>query len=185
MSDDPEKDNRLSLSFVDETVPAANPTPTIGPEGPHQYDPAAVLASTRFAKTLTISDQHATILLTQTDSGQNALLKLTIVPCHKTDLACLPHRDDSEEEQLSPEEKAANKVIYEQQEKEHSTKVLTFLSKFDWRMTSNSGAEYSFHEVFPKSASFAGDKEANEPALKKSKTKPPIVSVPSDFSKGI
>jgi m7GpppX diphosphatase len=92
------------------------------------------------------------------------------VPCHKTDLACLPHRDDTEEEQLSPEEKAANKVIYEQQEKEHSTKVLTFLSKFDWRMTSNSGAEYSFHEVFPKSASFAGDKEANESALKKSKT---------------
>lgn len=169
MSDGQDKEKLSSQPPVVDAVPATTTTPVV-PTVPQQYDPAAVLASTSVAKTLTISDQHANILLTQADSDQKGLLKLTIVPFHKTDLACLSHRNDNEEEELSQEEKAANKALYEQQEKEHSNKVLTFLSKFDWRMTSNSGAEYSFHEGFPKSTSLDGVKETSEPALKKSKT---------------
>jgi Scavenger mRNA decapping enzyme C-term binding len=173
MSDGHEKEKQSSLPPGDIVPDASTITPVVPAVALRQYtyDPAAVLASTSVAKTLTISDQHATILLTQgDDSGQQGLLKLTIVPFHKTDLACLPHRNDSEEKELSQDDKAANKVLYEQQEKEHSTKVLTFLSKFDWRMTSNSGAEYSFHEVFSKSASLDFETDANEPAFKKSKT---------------
>jgi hypothetical protein len=170
MSDGKDGEELASLQLVD-AVPTIAATSAVTASVPRQYDPAAVLASTKVAKTLTISDQHANILLTQTDSEQKGLLKLTLVPFHTTALACLPHRSgDEEEKELSQEEKAGNKATYEKQEKEHSDKVLSFLSKFDWRMTSNSGAEYSYHEGFPKSTFLDSDKESSEPALKKYKT---------------
>lgn len=125
-------------------------------------DPTTILASTSEAKTLTISDQHATVLLSQSKSEDKALLKITLVPFHKTDLACLP-LDDSDAKPTGEEDAARKK-----EEEEHSTKVLSFLDKFGWRMTSESGAEYSFHEAFYKA-------DKGEPALKKAKTIKPSV----------
>ena len=149
--------------------------------------PASVLESTVLARTLTISDQHANLLLTTNKTAdtknpstdeptpdnevnntpQKALLKLTLVPVHKTELACLPvvsaHDDD--------DDKPLKKKQEEEKEKEHSNKVLSFLSKFDWRMTSESGAEYSFHEAFAKPTRATSDEDDNskEPTMKKLK----------------
>lgn len=137
-------------------------------------DPAVVLATVAEARTLTISDQHATILLTQKDPEAKALLKLTLVPFHKTELASLSRVDLDEEEKLSEEEQAAIKEKREKGAKEHSSRVLAFLSKYNWKMTSESGAEYSFHEAVPKS--LVPEEEevpAKEPALKKAKTDDP------------
>ena len=111
-------------------------------------DPAAVLKATSVAKTLTISDQHATIMLTTTngnddndsEEAKKALLKLTLVPFHKADL--LPPVKSSEADE------AVKKAEQDHDDKEHSQKVLTFLSQFDWKMSSESGAEYSFYDAF-------------------------------------
>jgi m7GpppX diphosphatase len=133
-------------------------------------DPAAILASTNKieARTLTISDQHATILLPQADSDQKALLKLTLVPFHKTELASLTPANLEEEKQLSEQEQAAKKEQREKDEKEHSSKVLGFLSRYDWSLSSESGAEYSYYEGFPKTSIAQGDL-SGEPVLKKPK----------------
>ena len=138
-------------------------------------DPAVVLKSTSVAKTLTISDQHATILLTTKDSAddasteKNALLKLTLVPFHKVDL--LPPRLTAiadQEGSLKPNEvdREAEKAQQDRDEIDHSKKVLDFLSNFDWKMTSESGAEYSYHDAFYKTGV---SKEVQSPATKKVK----------------
>jgi m7GpppX diphosphatase len=149
------------------------------PVASHCHNPALVLASSKVARTLTISDQHANILLTINKSEEKALLKLTLVPFHKKELARLPPRaptitdDDNKDLDLLSEIELASrmKAESEQEEKEHSAKVLTFLTKFDWRMTSESGAEYSYHEAFPKTQAVPPqDKEVKEPAFKRVKT---------------
>lgn len=143
------------------------PEPAVAPAKNH--DPAAVLGSTQTARTLSVSDQHATILLSNDSLGQKALLKLTLVPFHKTELASLPVESLSEEEKhnLDEEQIKAKQELRKQEETEHSEKVLHFLSKFDWRCTSESGAEYSYHEVFPKII-VAGEEE--EASKKRAKT---------------
>ena len=172
------KDSKEDPLVDPPTNPETTPTPIPNPN----HNPAVILASTSIARTLTISDQHATILLTaqadSDDASQKALLKLTLVPCHKTDLACLPPKED--EDKLVDEERAAHQAKRHEEEKEHSAKVLAFLSKLDWRMTSESGAEYSYHEAFPKPSSALDDddksgnkEEANEPPVKKAKTTAP------------
>jgi hypothetical protein len=149
---------------MSETSPPSGKEGNMNDCSPH-HSPAAVLASTSIARTLTISDQHANILLTLADSEQKALLKLTLLPFHKTDLACLSKFDDS----LTTEQLAAQKAPREQEEKEHSNKVLMFLSKFQWRLTSESGAEYSFHEAIPKADGAIVHQEDMEPVVKKAK----------------
>lgn len=184
------KEARTSLPTMDNDAPNPN------------HNPAAVLASTLVARTLTISDQHANILLvtkkSETDAGaasenqRKALLKLTMVPFHKTALACLPpskdghhdqHEQDYEDKTIetntakarmdTSKEQADQKDLRVQEEKGHSTKVLEFLSKFDWRMISESGAEYSYHEAYPKTMSLGGDntKEDNETVSREPPTK--------------
>eukprot|EP00588_Corethron_pennatum_P009778 CAMPEP_0194275138 /NCGR_PEP_ID=MMETSP0169-20130528/8059_1 /TAXON_ID=218684 /ORGANISM="Corethron pennatum, Strain L29A3" /LENGTH=372 /DNA_ID=CAMNT_0039018531 /DNA_START=41 /DNA_END=1159 /DNA_ORIENTATION=+ len=111
----------------------STPTDTTRP------DPAALFASTSMAQTLTISDQHATILLSS-PSAERSLLKLTLVPFHKTELLG-PTRSTAASSD-GTEQKAA--------EKEHSVHILRFLSRFDWRVTSESGAEYTYFEASPK-----------------------------------
>ena len=140
------------------------------------HNPPAILARASVAKTLTISDQHANILLTlETDKDddkekdskedepavKNALLKITLVPFHKADLARIPQAATDEN----------NDAVRLEEETKHSNSVLAFLSKFDWRMTSESGAEYSFHEAFPKSSS--SEKAMKEPPVKKAKVSEP------------
>ena len=131
-------------------------------------DPAAVLKATSVAKTLTISDQHATILLTTTNGKQDdddddddsagvkkALLKLTLVPFHKADL--LPPTREAD--------KVVEKAEQDRDDKDHSQKVLAFLSQLDWKMISESGAEYSFYDAFYNT----DDEEGTAPAAKKAK----------------
>lgn len=144
--------------------------------------PATVIRETRAAKTLTISDQHANILLTTkkkttkedgSEVEEKALLKLTLVPFHKA--ALLPPRRPNTTEEATAKESA--KAVLDLQDQEHSEKVLTFLSQFDWKMTSESGAEYSFHEAFPKKTGghdAASNRETEEPATKKAKKKAKI-----------
>ena len=136
------------------------------------HNPPTILARTSVAKTLTISDQHANVLLTlksdkaddkEKDSKEdepavkNALLKITLVPFHKADLARIPQAVTDEE----------NDALRLEEETKHSNNVLAFLSKFDWRMTSESGAEYSFHEAFPKAGT--SQEAVEEPPVKKTK----------------
>ena len=159
------------------------------------HNPVAVLSSANVARTLSISDQHATIMLTNQDKNEMALLKLTLVPFHKTDLACLPRISSTTTDAEKEEEKGTDgskedtmlinddedvkvkKALREQEEREHSDRVLKFLSRFDWRCTSESGAEYSYHEAFPKppnaKAAVAmndNQDEIKEPDTKRAKT---------------
>lgn len=140
-------------------------------------NPASVIASTQMARTLTISDQHATILLTSSDTKKDtntkddsppsrSLLKIVLVPFHKTELACLPTLTEDGETETKKKTEMLNA------EKEHSEKVLAFLSQFHWRMTSESGAEYSYHEAFlkPKHSTYG---EGSEPEAKRIKMDEP------------
>ena len=96
--------------------------------------PESVL-STSSAQTLTLSDQHATVLLTSThkhqDSGsvttEQSLIKLTVVPFHRHvfQTSCTDESHASRE-------------------------IVSFLSDYDFVLTSESGAEYSYYDAFPK-----------------------------------
>jgi m7GpppX diphosphatase len=156
----------------------SSPAPEAAPP-PHPVTPASVVASTAIARTLTISDQHATILLTSNEANatedtsstvrppSRSLLKLTLVPFHKTDLARIPISTDAAQASGADKEKKKNEVS-DVVEKEHSRRVMKFLSEFNWRMTSESGAEYSFHEAFLKSNPSVGD-GGSEPEAKRTK----------------
>ena len=169
-----------SIAITTSAAATMSETPTTEKVKVATVDPAAVLNATSIAKTLTISDQHATILLTTKTAGsgdggdddsdeKKALLKLTLVPFHKADL--LPPRPPNDQEEKAKQSEKETQAQLERDEQDHSKKVLTFLSQFDWKMTSESGAEYSFHEAFPKTtvADNGGENETKEPALKKSK----------------
>jgi m7GpppX diphosphatase len=94
--------------------------------------PESVLA-TSSAATLTLSDQHATILLTThqpqdsgSDTTEQSLIKLTVVPFHRHVF------------QTSNDGGQA------------SEKIVSFLSDYDFVLSSESGAEYSYYDAFPK-----------------------------------
>jgi m7GpppX diphosphatase len=102
-------------------------------------DPANVLRSSGcLARTLTISDQHATILLENKSSNGSAeetsdvksLLKLTVQPFH---LESLASSDDESQ----------------------STRILDFLQAYDFQLSSESGAEYSYYRAVPKQGLFS------------------------------
>jgi Scavenger mRNA decapping enzyme C-term binding len=156
-----------SLATMSETSRPSSKEADMNDSSP-RHSPATVLASTSIARTLTISDQHANILLELAGLEQKALLKLTLVPIHKTDLACLS-KFDEDAGSLNKERMAAQQALREQEEKDHSSKVLTFLSKFQWRLTSESGAEYSFHEAVLKPDGSNDDQEGREPFQKMAK----------------
>jgi len=83
---------------------------------------------------LSISDQHLTILLSHNEKSDESnikeesedqtksLLKMSVIPFHKRKLC-------SQEEKVSDE------------------KLMSFLKQYDYRLTSESGAEYSFYEA--------------------------------------
>jgi len=79
------------------------------------------------AETLTSSDQHATVLLTtpaQDGSLEQSLLKLNVVPFHQEAFKSTDGKDTS--------------------------KILSFLAGYDFSLTSESGAEYSYYDAAPK-----------------------------------
>jgi hypothetical protein len=115
-------------------------------------------------QSLTISDQHATLLLTHTDekaphdgdeisaSDQNnaptkttqSLLKLTIVPFHKQLLGSNPvlSQEDIDKGVL------AERNCLRHQPSE-SDKILSFLKQYKFQLSSDSGEEYSYYTANP------------------------------------
>ena len=115
-------------------------------------------------QSLTVSDQHATLLISHlhtsinagntTDSEEHAsnnvtlvqsLLKLTIVPFHKTILGCNPALTQEDIDNGQPPER---NVLHHDQEA--SLDILAFLKGFDFELKSSSGAEYSYYIAKPK-----------------------------------
>ena len=79
------------------------------------------------AETLTLSSDHATVLLTTEgdfDTKERSLLKLTVVPFHQE--------------------------VFQASDKDNTDKVLSFLASYDFQLTSESGAEYSYYNAVPK-----------------------------------
>ena len=106
---------------------AADPTTTT----PSLPKIQQLIESASAAQTLTLSDQHANILLSHINNGneiKKSILKITVVPVHKEQLAVSV--DASNGEELSTEE-PANTI-----KNENSSRVKGFLSAFDWRLTS-------------------------------------------------
>jgi m7GpppX diphosphatase len=77
------------------------------------------------ANVLNISDQHATIVLTR--GGERSLINLNLRPFHRTHLPTLGHDLGDDE----------------------SNAILAFLSRYDFSLTSESGAEYSYYDANP------------------------------------
>jgi m7GpppX diphosphatase len=73
------------------------------------------------AQTLSVSDQHATVLVKNDEQADRALVKLTVMPFHRE--------------------------VFQASE---SNKILSFLNNYDFSLTSESGAEYSYHNAVPK-----------------------------------
>jgi len=104
------------------------------------------------ATTLSVSDNHATVLLQETRPTSSAtndvdgaatvtrsLMKMNVVPAHRSDLACLSSYNTLEELNAAPVDEASSK------------RILAFLHRLDFRLTSESGAEYSYYTAFEKS----------------------------------
>jgi m7GpppX diphosphatase len=95
------------------------------------------------AQCLSLSKDHATLLLrTRGSDGQTirSLLKLTVVPSH-----C---------DELAPSLEAGGLSVERLQDAltdEDSAKILSFLSSFSFRLSSESGAEYSYYQASTKS----------------------------------
>ena len=108
------------------------------------------------ARTLSISDHHATILLIRliptvngnksNDNGEptiiRALLKLSLAPFHKMPLGKRPMTAaDYFDQKFSADDEKA------------SASILWFLSNYSFSMTSDSGAEYSYYDAVPHQSS--------------------------------
>jgi m7GpppX diphosphatase len=77
------------------------------------------------AQTLSVSDQHATVLVKNDEQTEQSLVKLTVIPFHRE--------------------------VFQASE---SNKILSFLNDYDFSLTSESGAEYSYHDALPKKPLF-------------------------------
>ena len=115
-------------------------------------------------QSLTVSDQHATLLLShqeyiEEDTNTNnsdkyavdattttitSLLKLTIVPFHKEILGSNPviSAEDVERGQL-PER---NLLVHDPK---RSEEIISFLKEYRYALKSESGAEYSYYDATP------------------------------------
>ena len=120
-------------------------------------DPQSFITSPNAkARTLSISDHHATILLIRLIPAANgnegngkaesmiirALLKLSLAPFHKMPLGRRPMTaGDYFDQKFSAEDEKA------------SASILWFLSNYTFSMTADSGAEYSYYDAVPHSSS--------------------------------
>lgn len=147
------------------------------------------------AHSLTVSDQHATILLSHspgkdgtdvdesmevpaaaTTTTVKSLLKLKVVPFHRSILGSNPvlKPDDS----LQPE----------RNNHEHdpcaSENIISFLKQYNYELKSESGAEYSFYEANPKTNRFVLDpKRFIDDAVKTAKTMKSVIQKKDDEMK--
>eukprot|EP00554_Chaetoceros_debilis_P013499 CAMPEP_0194111604 /NCGR_PEP_ID=MMETSP0150-20130528/10576_1 /TAXON_ID=122233 /ORGANISM="Chaetoceros debilis, Strain MM31A-1" /LENGTH=490 /DNA_ID=CAMNT_0038801087 /DNA_START=140 /DNA_END=1612 /DNA_ORIENTATION=- len=117
-------------------------------------------------QTLTVSDQHATLLLTHTENVAtaiendtkdgdkeaeeesfsvpkevNSLLKLTVIPFHKALLGSNPIQ--SSDDNIKPDLKLL------QNDPSASKAIVSFLHRYNWNLKSESGAEYSYYSANP------------------------------------
>ncbi len=102
------------------------------------------------AQTLTVSDQHATLLLSSyskdNDQQENkSILKLTLVPFHRETLGSNPVFGTRET--LQPELKLL------ENNPQASSNIICFLQSYDFHLKSESGAEYSYYDATPSSKS--------------------------------
>lgn len=124
----------------------------------HQVLPDSIISCSR-AETLTLSDQHVTFLLTHSEENgatgkddteigeepvkkKQSLCKLTIIPHHKellTSTLLVPRGTQAEEATTINEETASKS----------SKLILSFLSQYNYKLTNESGAEYSFYRATP------------------------------------
>lgn len=134
-----------------ENTPVENVTPRV-------ITPPSLLSSHDCkVQTLTVSDQHATLLLThknnteepagaeETDETANnvqSLLKLTIVPFHKQLLGSNPVLSMGDNGQ-KPEVNLLN------HNPEASQNIISFLKDYKFELKSESGAEYSYYRAIP------------------------------------
>jgi len=118
------------------------------------------------AHSLTISDQHATILLSHSPAKDSidvdqsmvvpsapttvkSLLKLKIVPFHKSILGSNPV--------LKPDDTMHPERNNHEHDPCASETIISFLKQYNYDLTSESGAEYSFYEASPKANRFVLD----------------------------
>lgn len=95
------------------------------------------------ALVLSVSDNHATIFLcSSTAENENikSLLKLNVVPAHRDELSCA---------KIITSARALDDDVSDEQS---SHRVLDFLRNFDFRLMSESGAEYSYYTATEKSS---------------------------------
>lgn len=126
------------------------------------YTPDSILSSQGCtARTLSISDQHATILLTHVPHQSNihhektietkdqeppiqSILKVLTVPYHRSILSLnavtVTEENPTPSLEVDPNDPAATLA---------STHILQYLNGYDFTKTSDSGAEYSFHNASP------------------------------------
>lgn len=176
MSSNNETQKRLNSATTSNTSPEEPPTKRQNTEAimeessssPSVVTPLSIL-STEHVKiqTLTVSDQHATLLLTQDPSKDNqksddedddkntdkeedpvvkkpiqSLLKITPVPFHKSLLGSNPVTS-KDEEKTKPDLKLLN------HDPEASKKIISFLKDYEFKLKSESGAEYSYYHAKP------------------------------------
>jgi len=111
--------------------------------------PSQILSSKQCTvQTLTVSDQHATLLLSSnsTNSDQKkieikSILKLTLVPFHRETLGSNPVVEP--QETLQPELKLL------ENDPQASRNIISFLQSYDFHLKSESGAEYSYYNATP------------------------------------
>lgn len=102
------------------------------------------------AQTLTVSDQHATLLLTSQaenpseEGGANevkSILKLTLVPFHKEILGSNPV--------LEPSDSIPAETNLLKNDPKASNQIISFLQAYNFKLKSESGAEYSYYNAGP------------------------------------
>jgi m7GpppX diphosphatase len=122
-------------------------------------------------QTLTVSDQHATLLITHSkynshgkessdgqtgqDSNENdsvvqSLMKLTVVPFHKLLLGSNPVLTTSPaDDKNNDNSKKPPRVNLLNHNPEASENIISFLKDYDFKLKSESGAEYSYYHATP------------------------------------
>jgi m7GpppX diphosphatase len=119
------------------------------------------------AQSLTVSDQHATLLLTHTshenkegdDDGEKAtakkssILKLTLVPYHKLLLGSNPVLSSNINKESSLERNTLNNDPIA------SANIISFLREYEYELKSESGAEYHYYIARPTTGGILNKKE--------------------------
>ena len=134
--------------------------------GAAKINPLDLLAKDCTVQTLTVSDQHATLLVTYpeiihrtavnneaensddaaTSKTISSLLKLTIIPFHKVILGSNPiiSAEDIKKGQMPERNSLENNP-------QASKDIMSFLQKYTFELKSESGAEYSYYAATPTS----------------------------------